>query len=95
MSNENQDKIKEEIVKLIEERRCKLLVKAIDSDKEFKVNVSKMEDVNPNYKVFTNVFLDYSNNLDEDILDFWTGQWYFDDLFSNMENTEWKWEITE
>lgn len=86
---------KEEIVKLIEERRCKLLVKAIDSDKEFKVNVSKMEDVNPNYKVFTNVFLDYSNNLDEDILDFWTGQWYFDDLFSNMENTEWKWSVIE
>lgn len=87
---------KEEIIKLIEDRRCKLLVKVIGDEKEFKVNVSIMDEfTEPNYKIFVNPFLEYVKDLNEETLDFWTGKWYFDDLFSVMENTKWKWEITE
>lgn len=87
---------KEEIIKLIEERRCKLLVKVIGDEKEFKVNVSIMDELTePNYKIFVNPFLEYVKDLNEETLDFWTGKWYFDDLFTNMGNTRWTWEVME
>lgn len=87
---------KEEIINLIEERKCKLLVKFNDSGKEFKVNVGRRDEFTDiSYKIFVNPFLDYSRELDSETSEFWTGEWYFDDLFSSMSNSRWTWEVVE